>query len=272
MDQDLETGQEDHVQRGAKTHAEMLDRAVEVLSDRKDLLPPRKRAHCGAWPVGREVDRRHEVGELGHPVVFGRLPSKRGFGARLRAHVIHVGGHRRQRGRQTLRVGRVESGEVAQHDARRPSVAGDVVGGEDEDVGLVVLANQPGAYQRSTGEVERLPALAFHDALELVRGLGACPRRQVHEGQLDGEDLVDTLFALGVERGAQRGVAVHHSSQGSAECFHVEPARQAQREALVVGARRFAPHLHGGPHLALGLGHGQHRDGRPRERVVVDGD
>jgi hypothetical protein len=247
----VERGQQGHEPGAAPLAGERVDRVADGAGDGQPQPPAGRGPHRGPWPVGRQLDRDH-AGEPLPPVVelTGQVQPRPTPG---------VAGVRRGRpGRLTPGVQRCQL--VAQH-AERPAVGDDVVGVQQEHVGIR-LGRQPQQHaprERAVGQVERF---------------GEPVGRGSHGGVLAGHCQLlerqrrpglDPLYRPAVRRarepGAQRLVPAPEPVHAGSQPGDVQRPGQAQREQLGVG-RIAGFQLVGHPQLLLLRGQPE-RPGRP---------
>ncbi|GAA2966721.1 hypothetical protein GCM10010483_07520 [Actinokineospora diospyrosa] len=216
-----------------------------------------QRGVVGAGQVGepsgergghRDVARRARRGPNRRARAVGGQVDRLGPGQRL-APVLQVLVHRRAgepallpdgevgvvQGRGGQVAPGVELGQFLGEHAERPTVDGDVVHGQQQDVFVVAQPEQHGAQQRPLAQVERLGELGLQGVRERFRGA-------VEDRDRDVDRVVDDLHRAAVdlaERAAQRFVPrrkrLHARDQGRG----VEVTGEAQGGAgvVVVAAR-----------------------------------
>ncbi len=138
----------------------------------------------------------------------------------------------------SVQEGRVQRAQLAQHDADRPAVRGDVVDVEQQGVLVRREPHEAGAHHRAAREVERRPGVAGDQLLGLAQLRGLRQRGQVDERQRDRGRRRDRLRRPAGQRGearAQRLVAARELGQAAGQDAGLELAVDPQPERDVVG-------------------------------------
>ena len=138
-----------------------------------------------------------------------------------------LNGQRRRRG------ARVRRGQLADHDAHRPAVRGDVMDGQQQHVAIRAAPEQRGAHDRAALEVERPPRLVARHALDVgvgARGEIDGSKRQPH-GRVNPLDRPPVHLLVGR---TQNLVTMHDLLQRGFERLRVERAVEPQGQGDVV--------------------------------------
>ncbi len=232
--QDEPAGQDGGVQRDAvfarhrpeprrevRAEGDRHPRAAEVLADR-------------ARPVGGQLQHRRHTVEPVPPVRLVRRRAGAGQPILLRVGVFAVGARGREVRGGAAQVSGVEDTQLAQQEGAGPAVEDDVVDGDQQDVVLVAVGEQPGPGQRSPRQVERLERVAAPQLGRFARppgDVGDGARKPVPGG-------FDDLHGLAVfdhDPGAQGFVPVGESVERPLQRVPVQGTPQDEGHGLVVG-------------------------------------
>ena len=246
--QGLEAGQEHHEERRPLLPGERAEPVGHhPRQGERPRVPAGPPLRLRPRPVGGQLERRRQIGELLAPV--GDLGLQHGAPQPAPLPEGEVGildRQLRQGRRRALPETPVERPHLAQQDAHRPAVARDVVEGEQHHVVVRAgLAAGPEPEQRGP---EHRPALE----IERPRGLGSrqAPRRRLahplrQARQVDHRqrevrrirrrpDHLAGIVPVGGEHRPQHLVATHHLSQARRQGGHLQRALEAHRDRQVV--------------------------------------
>ena len=222
--------------------------------------------------VVRKVDHRRGVRQLVVPVLQGGVERRSREPCSLPCGVVRVLERQLRQGlgegvRRHVGVrgrGTVQEVELPLEDTHRPAVGDDVMDGDEQDMMVILGAEEAGSPQRSLREVER-------SAVSLGDGVGQTGPIRLHGCHGDRGRRVHNLAALPVhlrEGRPQRLVAALQRRQGPVERGDVQPAPDLEGESgVVVGAAGL--HLVQQPQTLLGVGKFQRTRARHDGYVVL---
>ncbi len=231
-------GQQAHVERGAVTLAERLERGGQRLVElhrhgvAREVLLGRPRA------VGRQLDQGRRARQRGAPVVALRLHHRAAQPAPLPERVVGVlDRQRRQVRRHAAPAGVIGRAEIAREHRDRPAVRDDVMHVHQQHVVVVGEPHQAAADQRPARQVEGDPRLVAAQRLQRGLAIGLAAEIVLAQRETAGR-AIDELHRLAVragrETGAQPFVAGQHQVQRALQRGLFERAAQAQADQGVI--------------------------------------
>ncbi len=280
--QQVEGGQQRHVQRDALSLAQLAQRRGQLGRQGEDAGGAAVGARCRTRLVGGQLQQLRNAVELLAPPAELALEHFAFQPLALPGREVRVLEGQLGQGRGTARCeGLVEGGHLTDEDVHGPAVGDDVVHGQHQHVLALGQLQQQHAHQRSAAQVER--ALDFDEDAALHLGIlgGVRDGGQVHHRQ--GQDDVrgnalDRHGVGGVEGGAQALMAEDGRVEGLPQGVHVQRALEPEDGRHVVErAVRLQPVEHPqallreGQWQRVGAGQLPHRRVLPDIAVGLDG-
>ena len=247
----LQRGEQDGEERRAARRAGLAERSVEAAIEPRRVSGAGEGAERRPRPVYRQVGQRRQVGELAGPP--GKVLGARVLGLRLHRRVV---GEARRRCEVGGRVGArraIERGEIVQHDVHRPTVADDVMCGEDQHMAVHCQPHERGTDERAVPQVEGSACIDIDQPGQSGCRIGLV--REVAHGKVEREVGREVhALARAVDMAAQRLVARHDCVQRCREGRRVDFAHEFDTHTLVEGTGSIVTELGGRQDLELRLG------------------